>query len=141
MSLYLPILLSAFSGVVYQICSKSSPKDLDPLASLTITYVIAAVAAGLMYCIFHKGAGNLPKEYAHLNWTAYILGIAVIGIDLGNRYMYRAGWSVGTGYLVNSVVLSIALLVVGFLIYKETITWNKAIGVVLCLAGVGFISK
>ena len=45
MNLYWPILLAVGSNVVYQICAKSSPRDLDPFASLCITYLVGAAAS------------------------------------------------------------------------------------------------
>lgn len=140
MSLYWPLILSLFSGVIYQISSKSSPKAMDPLASLTVTYLLAAAVSGVLYYCVHKD-GNLIKEYGNLNWTSFVLAGAVIGIDLGNRYMYRGGWSISNGYILTSVVLSVVLLGVGYFLYKETITWAKLIGVVLCLAGISLITK
>ena len=140
MSIYWPIFFSVISGVVYQISSKSAPKDMDTLASLTVTYFIATVMAAVLYCLTHKDA-NLLKEYVHLNWTPFVLGFAVIGIDFGNRFMYRVGWSIGNGYIVNSVMLSIALLAVGLLFYKEGISWSKLAGTLFCLIGVGLITR
>ena len=37
LSYVLPIILVVFSNVVYQICAKSIPGEINPLASLTIT--------------------------------------------------------------------------------------------------------
>ena len=34
-----PIALVVFSNVVYQICAKSMPRGINPLASLTVTYL------------------------------------------------------------------------------------------------------
>ena len=33
-----------------------------------------------------------------------------------------------------------ALLLVGYLLYREALTWNKIVGVVICLIGLGFIN-
>ncbi len=35
-----PIALVIISNVVYQICAKSVPKEMNPFASLTVTYVV-----------------------------------------------------------------------------------------------------
>jgi drug/metabolite transporter (DMT)-like permease len=40
-----PIALVVLSNVVYQICAKSTPHDIDPLASLTVTYAVGAIAS------------------------------------------------------------------------------------------------
>ena len=37
-------------------------------------------------------------------------------------------------------VVAVALIVVGLLLYKEAITWNKIAGIVICLVGLVFIN-
>ena len=39
-----PIALVVFSNVLYQICAKSVPQNLNPFASLTVTYAVAQEA-------------------------------------------------------------------------------------------------
>ena len=61
LSYFWPIVLVVLSNVVYQICqicAKSVPKGMDPLASLTITYLVGAVASGVLYFILNRN-GNL----------------------------------------------------------------------------------
>ncbi len=45
MSMYWPIALAVFADVFYQIAAKSTPEGLNPFASLTVTYLIGAVAS------------------------------------------------------------------------------------------------
>ena len=42
---------------------------------------------------------------------------------------------------MQSVILAIALLLVGFLLYKEAITPNKVIGIAICMVGLYFLNK
>ena len=50
-----PIALVVLSNVVYQICAKSTPRDIDPLASLTVTYAVGAIASAILYYVTNKG--------------------------------------------------------------------------------------
>ena len=45
-----------------------------------------------------------------------------------------------TGYIVQSAVLAVGLLLVGYLMYHESLTWNKITGVLVCLAGLILIN-
>ena len=38
-----PIALVVFANTLYQICAKSVPQDLNPFASLTVTYAVSLV--------------------------------------------------------------------------------------------------
>lgn len=140
MSLYWPIALIVISNVTYHTCAKSTPEAINPFAALTVTYVVAAISSIICYFSFNSG-GNLAGEYSHLNWTPFILGLAIVGLEAGSIYMYKAGWNINTGYLLQSVIVSMALLIIGFLVYKEAITWTKATGILICMVGIYFINK
>ena len=135
-----PIALVVLSNIVYQICAKSVPEGMDPLATLTVTYLVAAAASGALYFALNKG-GNLLHEYGRLNWAPVVLGIVIVGLEAGWIYAYKAGWPVSTGFIVQSAFLAVALVFVGRLLYHEALTWNKLIGVVICLIGLVFINR
>ena len=58
----------------------------------------------------------------------------------GVCHLYKAGWPVSTGFIVQSAFMAAALLIVGYFVYREALTWNKIVGVVICLIGLGFIN-
>ena len=134
-----PIALVVLSNVVYQICAKSVPEGLNPLASLTVTYLVGAVASGTLYFLLNRG-GNLFREYGKLNWAPFVLGIVIVALEAGWIYAYKAGWQVSTGFIVQSAFLAVALIFVGYLLYHEALTWNKIVGVGACLAGLVIIN-
>ena len=43
-----PLILIVLSNVFYQVSAKSVPDGMNPFASLTITYLIGAVVAGII---------------------------------------------------------------------------------------------
>ena len=135
-----PIALVVLSNIVYQICAKSAPGDMDPLASLTVTYLVGALASGALYFLLHRG-GNLFREYRALNWAPFVLGVVIVGLEVGFIYAYRAGWQVNTAATVQGAALAIALLIVGYLVFKEPVNASKLIGVALCLGGLYFINR
>ena len=138
--MYWPIALAVCSEVVYQICARSTPQTLNPFASLTITYLIGAAVSAVIYFIMSKG-GNILHEWGQANWTMLILGIAIVGLEAGAIYMYRVGWSVNTGYIVKASFIALALIVVGYLIYKEQVTLTKIAGVAVCMVGLFLINR
>lgn len=140
MSMIWPIALVVFSNIVYQICAKGVPKDMDAMASMTITYLVGAVCSAIMYFVMNKN-GNLLQEYAKMNWAPFFLGVSVVGLEVGFIYAYKNGWAVSTASLVQSAFLAVALIIVGAVLYREAITANKAIGIVICLIGLYFINK
>lgn len=135
-----PIGLVILSNVVYQICAKSTPADIHPLASLTVTYAVGTVASAILYYALSKD-GNLLREYSKLNWSPFVLGIVIVGLEVGFIYAYKAGWQVSTASVVQSSFLAVALLFAGFLLYHEALTANKVTGMLICMVGLYFINR
>ena len=134
-----PLAMVVIANIVYQICAKSVPADLNPFASLTVTYGVGMVMSFVLYFVSNKG-GSLIAEYGKLNWVPFVFGIVLVGLEVGFIYAYKAGWQVSTAAIVQSAFLAVALIIVGALLYHEAVTWNKVVGVVVCLIGLVFIN-
>lgn len=135
-----PIGLVVLSNVAYQVCSKSVPKDMSPFASLTVTYLIGAGLSALLYFVFNKN-GNIIGEYSKLNWAPFALGIVIVGLEVGYIFAYKAGWQISVTATVQSAFVAVVLIFVGWLLYKEALTFNKLAGVLICLIGLVLINR
>lgn len=133
-----PIALVVLSNVAYQICAKSVPTGMSAFASLTVTYLVGAAASAALH--FLLGGGSLLQEYQKLNWASFVLGLAVVGLEAGFIFAYKAGWQVSTASIVQSSFLAVILIFVGYLLYHEALTWNKLLGVGICLLGIVLIN-
>lgn len=140
MSYIWPIALVVVSNILYQICAKSVPREMDAMASMTVTYLVGAACSAVMFFLMHPG-GSLLREYARLNAAPFLLGVSVVGLEVGFIYAYKAGWPVSTASIVQSAFLSVALLFVGALLYREALTPSKVLGAAICLVGLYFLNK
>ena len=134
-----PIVLVILSNVFYQICAKSVPEGMNPLASLTVTYLIGAVVSFALYYILGKDA-NIIKEYSQINWAPFVLGFVIVGLEVGYIYAYKAGWQVSTAQIVQAALVAIVLVFVGYGLYHEALTIKKIAGIVICLGGLVLIN-
>lgn len=135
-----PILIVVLSNTSYNISAKSTPEEINPFASLSVTYFTAMVCAVIMFFIT-SGQKNIISEFQKMNWTSFILGIAIVGLEFGFLLAYRAGWKISTASLVASISLSCMLLIVGLLIYKEAISLKQFVGMGVCALGLILIVK
>ncbi|MBO2516601.1 MAG: hypothetical protein CW338_04875 [Clostridiales bacterium] len=133
-----PLGLVVISNVFYHICADSVPEKANPFASLTVTYIVGAAASLIMYYVLNRD-GNILREYGKMNWAPFVLGLAIVGLEVGFIYAYKAGWQVSTAQLVASAALSIILVFVGYFMKGEPITWNKIAGIIVCLGGLVLI--
>ncbi len=127
-------------NTVYQVCAKETP-DINPFASLTVTYAVGAAASLLLYLLLGRQEGSLLAQYRRLNWAPFVLGLVIIGLEAGWIFAYKAGWQVSTGFITQASILALLLILLGAFAYHEKITPNKIIGVVVCLAGLYLINK
>lgn len=134
-----PIALIVVANTFYQIAAKSVPDKIDPLASVTVTYIVGAAASAIFYFVTNKDA-DLLAEYGKLNWAPFVMGIAVVGLEAGMIYAYKVGWPVNAASVTQSTILAIVLVFVGFLLFKEPISWNKIAGIAVCLAGLALMN-
>ena len=135
-----PIALVVVCNTLYQVCAKSVPADMDPFASLTITYLVGAAASFLLYFGLNR-SGSLLQEYRHVNWAPVVLGLVVVALEVGMIFAYKAGWKVSLASTVQGTFVAIALVAVGALFYHEAITANKLIGIALCLGGLAVMNR
>lgn len=134
-----PIALIVLSNTLYQICAKSVPEGMNPFASLTVTYLVGAAVSAVLYFVLGPRTGIL-KEYSKLNWAPFVLGIVIVGLEAGYIFAFKAGWQVSMAQVVQASILAGVLLLVGYLLYHESLTWNKILGIAICLVGLVFIN-
>lgn len=135
-----PLLLIVASNCFYNICTKSMPSEANAFASLTVTYFAGAVLSAILFLCGIRGTG-IGSEFAKINWTSLALSLSIVGLEAGYVFLYRAGWKVSVGSITSNIILAIALLFIGFFLYKETITLRQVVGIVVCGVGLFMICK
>jgi uncharacterized membrane protein len=136
---YLPIALVIVSNVFYHVFQKSIPNGANPILSLIITYLTAAVVS-LMILPFCLKDTSLAAEIKKINWATLALGASIIGLELGFLLAYRAGWNISLGSLIANTLVSLLLIPIGILAYKEALSTLNAMGILLCIGGLILIN-
>lgn len=134
-----PILIVILSNTFYNICMKSMPSDVNPFGALMVTYLIAAVISAIIFA-YMVGPSNVLFEISKINLTSIILAIAIVGLEVGYVFVYRAGWSVSTASVVANIGLACVLVGVGYLLYKENVSINQILGIIVCMFGLVLIN-
>ncbi len=120
-SLLWPILVVVAANTLYNISAKSTPANVNLFASLSATYLVAMLCSMAIYLMTSEQK-NLFVAWSETNWATYVLGVAVVGLELGFLCVYRAGWNISTAQLFASIALTCVLLVVGVFLYREPLT-------------------
>ena len=138
-SMLYPILIIVLSNVLYNICTKSTPSEVNAFATLSITYLIAAVVSFATFFITSKNK-NIITEFSKTNWTTFVLGVVIVGLELGYILAYRNGWAMNTASVTANITLAVVLIFVSMIFYKESITLKQIAGIVLCGGGLVLIN-
>ena len=140
---YLSIIIVVFSNVIYHLASKKVPSGLNPFFFVMVSYVVGFVLALIAFTLSYKekSIGEAFIQQSKLiNWTPIILGISVIGLEVGNVMMYRAGWDISKGALVTNMLLAFVLVIIGAVIFKDEFTLKHIIGLVSFVVGLFLLS-
>lgn len=138
-SMLYPIIIIVAANTIYNICTKSTPSEMNSFAALFVTYIVAAVISFIMFFATSKDK-NVFTEFTKINWAPFLLGIVIVGLELGYIIAYRNGWKMNTVSVTANITLAVVLIFVSFVFYKESITVKQVIGMFLCAGGLALIS-
>jgi len=137
---YLPIILTVIANVFYHIFQKMIPEKVDPIASLILTYCTALIGSLMVFVWYHKNV-NVIEAFKGLNWTSCALGLSIILLELGFLLAYRVGWDISFGAIVSNVSVTLLLIPIGIIFFKENISMANLIGILLCIIGLVLINS
>jgi len=137
---FAPLLLAVGGSLVYHLAAKSIPKSVDPSAALIGLYATALAGSVLTYAVLKPGPVALQfGSYWHPTIAA--VGLGALLIELGFLLAYRGAWPVSTTSVIANALVAAILVPLGAAIFREPITVDRAIGVVLCLLGVTLLQR
>lgn len=139
----MPIILIVLSGVFYHLTQKLMPLNANPIAALIITYITATIISVVSYFVFFPGSdlSSLFIDAGASGKLGILLGFAVVGLELGFLSAYRLGWNISAASLLSNTLVVLILIPVGFLLFRESISQNAIIGIIMCITGLIFIAR
>ncbi len=139
-SLYVALTVVILSNVVYHVSLKSLPHGAHAVLSAVVMYAVALAATLAAYPLVSQGA-PLGEELRKMNWAPYVVGLAIVGIEIGFLLAYRAGLNVSYGSVFTHSFVAVLLVPFGILLFREKISWINIVGIVLCLIGLFLVVK
>jgi hypothetical protein len=109
------------SNVAYHFCQKTIPAVANPMLSLVVTFATAGVTSFLVGTALWGPRGFLQR-FGTLNWASVVLGLTIVGVDVGYLLLYRSGWAISLGSVFCNSMVALMLMPVGVLLFKERLT-------------------
>ena len=137
---YLSIAITIVANIIYHVSQKSISQTANPIISVTVSYLIALLIS-LCLIPFSPPKISLMNDLRELNWATVVVGITIIGIELGFLLVYRTGWNISIASTVCSSTCMILLIFVGLFYFKEQLPLAKIVGIIFCLVGLIMIVR
>lgn len=138
--LWLSMALVVVSNVLYHGAQKTIPRNADPAVSVLVSYA-AAVALTLVLLPFVGAGKPLVASLKTLNVSSVLVGLSIVGVEFGYLLVYRAGWPLNSASLTASTAIALALVPFGILMFRESWSVSRTMGLVLCLAGLALLNR
>ena len=127
-------------NLIYHLSQKSLPKEANPLYTMIIVYGIAIIACAVCALVYPSGKTFLQSA-RETSLTVLLLGLSVAMIEVGFLFVYRVGWNVSTASITTSVTVTLVLIPIGVLAFKEHLTVRNVVGLLFCLLGLVLVAK
>lgn len=133
-----PIALVVLGGVAYHFGQKRIPSTAHPLIAALGMYLIAALAGCLLLPF---AAPTRATAAASLHWSVALVGLGIVGIEVGFLLAYRVGWEISSAALTVTSLVAIVLLPLGAVVFREAWSLSRLLGFALCLAGLWLVNR
>lgn len=137
---YLPFALTVGGMLFYHLSQKSIPKEINPFHVTILAYVIGIIMCAV--CAFaYPGKKAIVESLRESNWAVFILGLAAASIELGFLLAYRAGWRISLAAVASNVTVTILLVPIGVVIFKDHLSLRNILGLVFCILGLVLVVR
>jgi len=132
--------LTVIGNLIYHVSQKSIPKTVNPFFVYMIIYSIALLGC-VIGSLFYSSGGSMAQTLRSTNWAVIAAGIAVFSIEIGFLLAYRAGWNLSSAAMACSVAVTILLVPIGVLLFRERLSTSRILGTILCFLGLYLVAK
>jgi drug/metabolite transporter (DMT)-like permease len=135
-----PIALVVLANIAYHVGQKSVPRGAHPAAAALAMYLVAGLGA-LIALPLVPPAVTRANVAAAMHWSVALVGIGILGVEIGFLLVYRSGWEISIASLSAAVVLSVALVPIGVIVFREPLSLSRLTGLGLALAGLWLLQR
>lgn len=133
------IVLLVGSIALYQVAQRLLPRALNPWHALVVVYAVA-LALCVAATLLERGR-PFGESLRSLNWAVPVVALAAVGIELGWILAFRSGWTLSTTGLLSQVGVTMLVVPVGLLFFRERLSGLNIAGVALCLLGLALATR
>ena len=135
----LSIALVIAANVGYHLFQKTIRPEVIAPASLVVTYLVALVGSAVLLWAWPSSEGPVAA-LRRAGPSSYLLGLAVVGLEVGFLWAYRSGWDISITAAYANVAVAVALVPIGVLAFSDRMDGRRIAGLLLAVAGLWLLS-
>jgi uncharacterized membrane protein len=139
-SIYFPLGLAVGGMLFYHLAQKSIPKEINPFYATMIAYSVGILVLGI--CAFTlPGNKSFVSSVRQSNWAVLVVGAAAACIEVGFLLAYRSGWRISVAAVATNVAVTLMLVPIGIIIFKDHLSLRNVLGLIFCVLGLVLVVR
>jgi uncharacterized membrane protein len=139
-SFYLPLVLAVAGMLFYHLGQKSIPKGINPFYAMIIAYTVGIVLLAACALVL-PGNKSLTSSLKESNWAVVAVGIGAAAIEVGFLLAYRSGWRISVATVAANVAVTLMLVPIGVLVFKDHLSARNVLGLIFCVLGLILVMR
>jgi uncharacterized membrane protein len=100
------------------------------IIAYTVGIVCLAVGAFVL-----PGNKSLMSSLKESNWAVVAVGVGAASIEVGFLLAYRSGWRISIATVAANVAVTLMLVPIGVVIFKDHLSLRNVLGLIFCVLG------
>jgi uncharacterized membrane protein len=137
---YFPLILAVGGMLFYHLAQKSIPKGINPFYAMIIAYGVGIIVLGICALMLPDNK-SFVSSLTESNWAVFVVGAAAACIELGFLLAYRSGWRISLAAVATNVAVTLLLVPIGIVIFKDHLSPRNVIGLIFCVLGLVLVVR
>ena len=131
--------LSGVSAATWTICLKLGSSRINAALGAMVITGVALVVNSLVALAWRAGGQQIAFTRSAV-WLFVLAGVAASGVDIFGLLAYERGLRVTASFVIGGTS-TVCVLVVGFLVLQEPLTWARILAIALIASGTFLLQR
>ena len=137
---YFPLCLAVGGMLFYHLAQKSIPRGINPFYATIIAYTVGIVMLAVC-ALTLPGNKSFVSSIRESNWAVFVVGAAAACIEVGFLLAYRSGWKISVAAVATNVAVTLMLVPIGIVIFKDHLSLRNVLGLIFCVLGLVLVVR
>ncbi|HZZ84292.1 MAG TPA: hypothetical protein VFE30_07115 [Anaeromyxobacteraceae bacterium] len=133
--------VAALGSVTYHLGQRTNSARVNPMVLLMALYAVAFLLCAVAAPLFSDGGRAYAWSRELVRWPVLLLALGAVLIEIGFLLAYRSGAMMQWSAVAVNGAAALLLVPLACLVFRESFSAQRAIGIALTLAGLGLVTR